>query len=202
MYRRKLFGPAVLVVVAFAALGVAAQAAGAAVWLSDGTPIPAGVVEPVATSGKITIEVRAPTGAPITAIKCKVRDEDNIQNGPRGGTDEMTQFTPSGCKGKPSPCPAGTTTEVTALGLPWSTVLSPGPPIHDQIFGSSLEVRCSNGVVIGTYEGTLQPEVGASVLIFGAGSGLLTESKSGEIAEVLGSDKLKGPKGDKTITAA
>ncbi len=197
MYR-KLFGSAALAAVALCAMAAAAQAT---VWLSDGLPIPAGTVVPVATSGKITLEVRAATGAPVTAIKCKVKDQDNLQNGPRGGTDEMTQFTLSGCKGKPSPCPAGTTTEVVALGLPWSTVLSPGPPVRDQIFGTMLQVRCSNGVVIGLYEGTLQPEVGASVLIFGSGSGLLSEAKSGQIAEVLGSDKLKGPKGDKTITA-
>ena len=135
---RKLFGLAALALVAFSALAAAAQAGGPPVWLSDGVPIPAGTVEPVATSGRITIELRAPTGAPITSITCKVKDEDNIQNGPRGGTDEMTEFTLSGCKGKPSLCPKGTVTEVMALGLPWSTVLSPGPPIRDQIFGAKL----------------------------------------------------------------
>jgi hypothetical protein len=38
------------------------------------------------------------------------------------------------------------------------------------------------------------------VLIFGAGSGTL--SGGGNFLEIIGGDKLKGPKGDKTITAA
>jgi hypothetical protein len=195
---RKIFGAALLAVAAFATTPVLAQAA-PPLWLSNGKPIPAGVVEPVATSGKLTITLRAPTGALISVIKCKVKDKENIQNGPNGGIDEMVAFTLTGCKGKPSPCPAGTQLEVVAPNLPWRTALVAGEPIRDQIFGMLLEVRCSKRI-LSIYEGTLLPIVGNSVLTFDAGSGALSGAMG--TLQIGGSDKLKGPKNDQKITAA
>ncbi len=179
----------------------AAQAAGPPLWLSDGVAIPAGVVEPVHTSGSLTFTLRAATGGPIGSIKCKVTDLENIQNGPNGGIDEMLEIGFTGCKvkGKPPACPAGTVPEVKALGTPWRSQLIPGPPIRDEFPGAVLEVACS-GVPIGVYAGALTPEVGASVLVFGAGSGVL--SGGAGTLEITGKDKLKGPKGDTKITAA
>ena len=197
---KKLLGLLASIAAAGAVTAVPAQAA-LPEWLSNGKPIPAGVVEPVATSGTLTITLRAATGAPIASIKCKVKDEENIQNTPEGGTDEMTEFVFSGCRAKPSPCPAGSVTELRALGLPWFSLLSAGPPVTDRFFGVALEVACS-GATIGIYTGTLAPEVGSSVLIFGAGSGTLSEPKSGQFAEVTGKDKLKGPPKDTKITAS
>lgn len=111
----------------------------------------------------------------------------------------MTELALSGCTSKPSPCPTKTKVEVIALNLPWKTHLIAGPPIRDVIEGVDLQVRCGGGVVE-TLTGTLEPEVGKSVLEFGTGSGsLMTETKA--TATVGGSDKLTGPKGDEEITA-
>ncbi|HXB16110.1 MAG TPA: hypothetical protein VNV44_10265 [Solirubrobacteraceae bacterium] len=191
------------------ALGVMALAAPAAaqaappVWLSEGKPLPAGVVEKVATKGKLTLTVRAATGAPITTIKCKVKDEEEIQNGPNGGTDEMTSFVLFGCKAKPSPCPTGVAPVLTAKNLPWRTALEETPEkvIVDAIFGANIEVSCQGTTFEDFFEGVLRPTVGASTLIFGPGSGSL-HGTSGDSLEIQGVDKLKGPKGDKNITAA
>jgi len=198
---KKLLGFLAMVTAACAMTSAAAQAAPPE-WLSNGKPIPAGVVEPVATSGKLTITLRAATGGPISTINCKVVDEENIQNTPEGGLDEMKDIRFAGCKAKPSPCPAGTVTEIRALGLPWRSQLIPGPPIRDEFFGVALEVTCSGKILVGVYIGTLSPEVGKSVLVFGPGSGMLSEPKSGGFAEITGKDKLKGPPGDTKITAA
>ena len=48
--------------------------------------------------------------------------------------------------------------------------------------------------------GSLTPEVGDSVFVFGAGSGELAESLGGK-ATITGEDKLKGPRKHKVITA-
>lgn len=198
---RKLLLTVALGVAACVVAPAAAQAGGPVLWLSNGVPIPAGTVEPVATSGSLTFTLRAATGAPLGTIKCKVADLENIQNGPNGGIDEMIRFSLSGCKvkGKPSPCPPATTPEVNALGTPWRSALTPGPPIRDEFTGVALEVACS-GAPVAVYTGTLTPEVGSGVLLFGAGSGVLTGG--GGALETSGKDKLKGPKGDMKITAS
>ena len=193
---KKFLGLLALIVAACGLMSAAAQAAGIE-WLSDGAPIPAGKVEPVATKGTLTLTLRAPTGKPIGTIKCKVVDKENIQNGPNGGTDEMVALAFRGCKARPTPCPAGTVTEVRALGLPWRSALIPGPPVRDEFSGVTIEVACSKAV-FAIYGGTLAPEVGASVLVFGPGSGSL----SGGLLEVAGTDKLKGPPKDTRITAS
>jgi hypothetical protein len=196
---KKRFGLGALAIVAFALTAVVAQAAGPVQWFSDGKLIPAGVVVPVATSGKLTITLRAPSGGgPTNSIKCKIKDKEKIQNGPNGGMDEMTMITFSGCKAKPSPCPAGTKAEVLALSLPWRSHLTAGPPITDE-FVVALEIRCSRQPLT-VMEGILAPEVGKSTLVFGAGSGSLSGT-GGFGAEFKGIDKLKGPMNDKTITA-
>ncbi|MGA2319228.1 MAG: hypothetical protein ABSG95_00605 [Solirubrobacteraceae bacterium] len=189
-----------LAIAAFAVTPVVAQAAGPR-WYSDGKPIKEGERVLVATSGALTFHVRAATGAEVASIKCKVKDKENIFNTNEAGLDEITAFVLSGCKIKPSPCPAGTTGEIIVKGLPWATRLIPGPPIRDEVAGVELEARCS-GTHYLTFKGTLTPEVGNSVLTFGSGSGQLVEPGFGLTAEITGTDKLKGPKGDTKITAA
>ncbi len=202
--QKKLLGLMTLALVAVAATPALAQAA-PAIWLSNGKPIPAYTTVPVVTSGKLTFTLRAPTGAPISTIKCRVTDLEEIFNIGEGraevGRDEMTEFGLVGCKAKPPVCPRGTVTEIVARELPWTSTLLAGPPIRDEIAGVKLQLSCS-GAVIGTFTGNLLPEVGKSVLVFGAGSGALSEPTSGEILEVAGKDKLVGPPGDKKITAA
>ena len=167
---KKLLGVATLTT-ALVALSAGVQAAGAAQWFSDGKLIPVGKVEPVATKAKLTVTLRAPTGAPIGTIKCKVKNKETIQNGPNGGTDEITAIKFTGCKGKPSPCAAGAVA-IVPLNLPWPSSLVAGPPIKDEI-DMALEVKCG-GALFSVYEGTLKPEVGKSVLVFGPGSGMLS----------------------------
>ena len=186
-------------------------------WYSNGTLIPEGQVEPVASSGELTLQV---PGSKLT-VTCKVKDKGTIVNpaGGGAGTDETTEVVFSDCSGKaspcssgktswccnkktPSPCPKGTSIELSSPGgsLRTHLVWAPGQPVRDVIEGIVLEVRCSNGTVLDTYKGTLMPTVGNSVLKFGPGSGELEDPAGGK-ATLSGSDKLKGPKGDERITA-
>lgn len=183
----------------FATMPMAAQAGSTPHWYSEGKLI-VGEAVPVKTSGKLTFDLTQ-FGATVT---CKVKDTETITNPATGapGTDEMTTFKLSGCatpKGAVSICK--TTIEVIALGLPWKThlVVEPPPTIRDVIEGVVLEFRCKKGMSYGTFSGTLSPKVGNSVLEFEGGAAL-----SGEFGTVTvtGNDKLKGPLGDKKITAA
>ena len=186
-------------------------------WYSNGKLIPEGEVEPVPTSGELTLQV---PGSKLS-VTCKVKDKGTIVNPPGGGagTDENTEIVFSSCSGKASPCSSGKTSwcckkkssspcekgSKIEISSPAGTlrthlVATHGQPIRDVIEGVVLEVKCSNGTVLDTYKGTLMPSVGSSVLQFGAGSGELEEALGGK-ATVSGSDKLKGPKGDEKITA-
>jgi len=186
-------------------------------WYSNGTLIPEGQVEPVTSSGELTLQV---PGSKLS-VTCKVKDKGTIVNpaGGGAGTDETTEVAFSNCSGKASPCSSGRTSwcckkktsspcekgrriELVPLGgsLRTHLVAVPGQPVRDVIEGVVLEVRCSNGTVLDTYSGTLTPAVGKSVLEFGAGSGEL-EDQTGGKATLTGKDWLKGPKGDEWITA-
>jgi len=185
-------------------------------WYSNGKLIPEGEVEPVSSSGELTLQV---PGSKLS-VSCKVKDNGTIVNptGGGAGTDEITEVVYSNCSGKASPCSSGRTPwcckkktsspcekgsriELSAPGGPLRThlVAIPGQPVRDVIEGVVLEVRCSNGTVLDTYEGTLMPTVGNSVLKFYAGSGELEDLAAGK-ATVTGADWLKGPKGDERIT--
>jgi hypothetical protein len=164
-------------------------------WYSNGKLIHAGEVVPVETSGALTFHVEK------KAVKCKLKDFETIENDPNlTGLDLISRFSLTGCTSKVPLCPTGAQAEVIAEGLPWKSRLLPGPPIRDEIAGMVFRVVCG-GTVIDVYHGTLFPEVGKSVLKFGAGSGVLANSK-GNPVKVTGSDKLKGPPGDEKITAA
>ncbi len=167
-------------------------------WTSNGKVLKEGQSEPVKTAGALTF-----TLAGLGTVKCKLKDEELIENplGAGAGTDVMTLFQLTGCTGKPPPC---TTSAITAVLLSGSmtTELFGPPPIRDQIEGLELEFKCTKGGAhIGTYEGELEPEVGASVLTFGAGSGELEDPITKKGATVSGSDKLTGPPGDTKISA-
>lgn len=188
-------------VLAGAVVAATAQAGPAPHWLSDGTTIVGNPV-PVKTSGKLSFTFTQ-FG---TTITCKVTDEELIQNPASGGPgiDEMTAFRLSMCKEQRGTttrlCTPPTKIEVTALGLPWRSKLVAEPPIvRDEIEGLTLEFKCTKGGTnYGPYTGTLKPKVGNSVLEFEGAAGL-----GGTFGTVLvsGSDKMKGPQGDKKITA-
>ncbi len=199
---KKLLGGlvSVLTVIAFVVMPVAASAGATPHWFSDGKLITAEVV-PVKTAGTLTFDLTQ-FGATVT---CKVKDNETITNPASGGpgTDEMTTFALTGCKtpvGAVGTCK--TKTEVIALGLPWATHLAlepPAPGVRDVFEGVALEFRCKKGMNYGIFTGTLSPKVGNSVLEFEGGREL-----SGVFGTVTvsGTDTLKGPMGDKTITAA
>jgi hypothetical protein len=182
-----------LAVVALTAAPAIAQAE--PYWTSNGKVIAEGQVETVNTAGTLVFKVLG------TTVQCKLKDQEKIQNpvGGGAGTDEMTVFTLTGCAAKPSPCPGSTKTEIIAHLLPWATELVSGTPIRDEIKGMELEVKCSNGTVLGNYTGALTPAVGASVLEFGAGSGQLEDLS--KTMTVSGIDKMTGPTGDTKIGA-
>ncbi len=200
MAKRLLAGlTPMLLVAASMTFTAAAQAEPPVHWFSEGKLI-TGETVPVKTSGTLTFDMTQ-YGAMVT---CKVKDSETITNPASGGpgTDEMLKFKLSGCTTPVvavSICPGKI--EVLALGLPWHSHLAelpPAPGIRDVLEGVALEIRCKKGMSYGVFSGTLSPKVGLSVLEFegGALSGVF-----GTVT-VTGKDTLKGPAGDKTITAA
>ena len=140
-------------------------------------------------------------------IKCKVNDKEEIWNPASGGAGEdlMIGFALTKCKNKvASPgCPIGPIA-VTAENLPWRTLLKTMPPpgneIRDFILGVRLNVGCANsaGTTGDVFEGTLSPEVGVGVLIFGgAGGGTLFDAFSNPLT-ATGPDTIKAPPGKVT----
>jgi len=200
MAKRLLAGlTPMLLVAASMTIPAAAQAEPIVHWFSDGKLI-TGQPVTVKTSGSLTFDLTQ-FGAMVT---CKVKDIETISNPASGGpgVDEMLTFRLSGCStpvGGTKLCPGKI--EVIALGLPWHShlaVLPPAPGIRDVLEGVAIEIRCKKGKSY-VFAGNLSPQVGFSVLEFEGGAGL-----SGEFGTVTvtGKDMLKGPAGDKTITAA
>lgn len=146
----------------------------------------------VTTKGNFTLTV------PLTVIKCKVTDAEEIWNPAGGGAgqDLVTAFTLSGCKAKGSSaaCPKGAV-EVLANGLPWPSELIPGTPIRDEIQKVRLVVRCLAGTAPDEFEGTLTPEVGNGALIFGGPKGGTLLDPLLNPMTVAGKDTLTAPPG-------
>jgi hypothetical protein len=184
-----------LAVMAFAVIPAAAQAVPH--WYKKNVLIGSGPV-PVATAGALTFTALG------TTIKCKVKDTEEIWNPASGGPgqDLMTAFQLVKCKSAPgnSACPKGNV-EMFANGLPWPSVLvtEPGPPpvIRDEIKKVRLQLRCIPGTVGDEFEGTLSPEVVGNNLVFGPGSGTLTDASLNPMT-VAGKDKLIAPPGKVT----
>jgi hypothetical protein len=181
-----------MAILAFAVVPAAAQAVPH--WYKKNlavSPVPV----TVATSGALTFEALGNT------IKCKVSDAEEIWNPSSGGPgqDLMTAFTPLKCVNKTvSPvCPKGAV-EVVANGLPWPShlVTVPGSTvIRDEIEKVRLQLKCIPGAITDEFEGTLSPEVGNGLLVFGGpGGGTLLDGSLNPMT-VTGKDKLKAPPG-------
>jgi hypothetical protein len=194
---RKLLG-SLAPLLAVAAFAVAPAVAQAEPHWYKGKVLVGSVPVPVATEGTLTLNA---LGA---SIQCKVTDTEEIWNpvGGGAGQDLMTAFTLSGCKNKvASPgCPKGPL-PVKAEGLPWLSRLFSTPPpgsvIRNEIVKVRLLVACANsaGTVGDEFEGSLTPEVGNGLLIFGGpGGGTLFDSGANPMT-VEGNDKLMAPKG-------
>src|SRR4029077_210094 len=112
-------------------------------WYSNAKRVMEGTALATTTKGTLTLHPASGTGQ----TKCKLKDAEIITNPIEGGagTDELTEFVLSGCKAKPSPCPAQGKLEILAHKLPWLTHLIAGPPTRDVIEGVELEVKC-NGI--------------------------------------------------------
>ena len=170
-------------------------------WYSDERVIVQGSSESVGTSGKLTLEL-----GDGSHVSCKATDTEAIENPPGAGAgvEEVKSFVLSRCKATETICPKRETLEVAAGGLPWKGELLAGPPVRDELSGVELTVECTKGSARAAFDalnGTLTPEVGDSVLQFGAGSGELSESR-GAYATISGTDTLEGPKGDTHVTAS
>jgi hypothetical protein len=186
---------------ALALISAAPALAAEPYWTSNGKILKEGQTESVKTAGSLAFTITG--GGSTSTIKCKVTDTEVIENpvGGGAGTDEMTTFSLTSCTGKPPPCTSAAVTAVVK-GLPWITELFGPPPIRDAISGIEIEFKCtSGGAHVTTLEGELTPEVGASVLTFGAGSGALEDKAGGKKATVSGTDKMTGPPGDTKIAA-
>jgi hypothetical protein len=178
---------------AFAATASAAQAVGPHwIWAKPTEEIPAGKAVPVTTEGTLTFTVTPVSGKPLKT-KCQINDRELIENplGGGPGVDEMQSFNISGCTGKAA-CSTGALISFTAVGLPWLSLLQPGTPPIDEIKGVEIQEQCL-GAVLGTYTGTLKPEVkGFWGLKFGPGSGTLEDAFKNKL-NLKGTDKLIGP---------
>ncbi len=201
MAKRLLAGlTPMLLVAASMTFTATAQAEPVFHWFSDGKLI-TGATVPVKTSGTLTFDMTQ-FGAMVT---CTVKDSETIANPASGGPgiDEMLTFKLTGCStpvGGACICPGKI--EVKALGLPWHSHLAEAPPapgIRDVLEGVAIEIRCKKGMSYGIFAGNLSPKVGLSVLEFEGGAGL--SGMFGTVT-VTGKDTLKGPAGDRTITAA
>jgi hypothetical protein len=183
-------------VAAFAATAGVAQAAGPH-WIWGPKPteeIPAGKAVPITTEGTLTFTVTpAIASKKPLKTKCTINDRELIENplGGGPGVDEMLSFNISGCTGKAA-CSTGALIAFTAVGLPWLSALQPGTPPIDEIKGVEIQEQCS-GAVLGTYTGTLKPEIkGFGGLKFGPGSGTLEDALKNKL-NLKGTDKLIGP---------
>ncbi len=171
-------------------------------WYSNGKLIGEGQQEPVKTRGMLTLYGH---GGELQ-LACKVKDTETIENpvGGGGGRDTMVSFAFSDCHAlEEDVCPPDEKIEVLA-NPPWRTELLAGPPVRDEMFGMELKIVCTRRRVqrlVNTLTGSLTPEVGNSSLEFGAGSGALAETARFGTVELLGTDTLTGPRGDRTITA-
>ena len=170
-------------------------------WYSDETLIGEGTPEPVKTSGSITLNLSAKV-----SVTCKVKDKESIENpvGGGAGVDSITEFTLPKCTPTGTVCPTHQKLKVVASGLPWATELLATSPVRDEIKNFELKLECVKGssrTVVDVLTGTIHPDVGNSVLEFDSGTGTLAESPAAGTAGIEGTDKLVGPKRDKTITA-
>ena len=198
--RKKLFAgiAPLLAVVAFAVVPAAAQAEPH--WYKKLALVGSSPVTAV-TGGTLTLNALS------ASIKCKVTDTEEIWNpvGGGAGQDVVTSFVLSGCKNKvaSAACPKGPMT-VKAEGLPWPSRLFSTPPpnsvIRDEIAKVRLWVGCagSSGTVGDEFEGSLTPEVGNGVLIFGGPEGGTLFDPFSNPMTVTGVDKLLAPKGKVT----
>jgi len=144
----------------------------------------------VTTAGNLTLTAAGAT------IKCKVNDAEELWNpiGGGAGEDLMTAFNFSKCKVTvgSAACPTKGFVEVLPNGLNWPSTLLEGPPIRDEIQKMRIIIRCLAGTPPDEFEGTLRPEVVKNKLVFGPGSGALTDPFSNTL-EIAGSDTMSGP---------
>jgi hypothetical protein len=197
-------------VAAFAVMPAVAQAQPH--WYSNGVRIKLSTPVTVTTKGTLVLHAFGLT------ITCTVKDKGTIENPDNGtaGVDSITEFVNSACKSSneteppPKGCPAP---EIGALGLPWKTLLLPGPPIRDEITGIKIEVKCS-GAKVDEFFGTLTPKIvnGSPVTTCKEatdsfaefdtpGSGFLSDAATPpNKATVTGNDFIEGPAGDRCIT--
>jgi hypothetical protein len=178
-------------------------------WYSNGKLIKEGEAVPIAITGTLRLQTSR------SSTKCTVKGQDTITNpvGDGAGTGEIKELTFSNCVGRPSPCPAGTTTEVVAPNLPLATHLAPGAnvtPITNVIEGSLIEIRCSD-TPLGAFTGTHIDIVGRCRVpefqnepadsVFDLCLIKQIDSTSGEELTISGVENTQGPLGDEKITA-
>lgn len=151
-----------------------------------------------AVTGKGTLTLHQGT----LEVTCDATFAGSIWNPANGGAgeDEITSFTNTNCKSNSPMC---VTPAITALKLPWKTLLLAGAPIRDEIKGIEVDLTCE-GVAVETFAGTLTPAIkndSPTLAEFGAGSGELTGTGTAKPkATVTGSVSIEGPGGE-TIQA-
>jgi hypothetical protein len=205
---RRGFLPALAAALLAPALTLAAPAQAAPHWYGGGKLI-VGSASVISKDKIGSLAFHFATGG---SASCAVIARETVTNPPGGGagTDEVTQLKTKMCiEETAGPCPREY--HFNPVGLPWRSQLGEEPPkpgIRDVITGVGIEVTCSKegakggkgGESLGTYSGTLNAKVGASVLEFEGAEGL-TGGSFGPLT-VTGSHFLKGKGKAKAITAA
>ena len=183
---RKFFGAVAALLALTVAAAVPAAASAAPHWFKGKVELTS-VPVPVTTAGSLTLIAAGAT------IKCVVSDTEEIWNPVGGGAGEdlMTSFNFSKCKitAGSSACPTKGFVEVLSNGLSWPSHLLAGPPIRDEIQKMRIIIRCLAGTAPDEFEGSLTPEVEKNKLVFGPGSGALTDPFSNTL-EIIGKDTM------------
>jgi hypothetical protein len=191
----------VLATAAFAVAPAIAQAAPAH-WFENGTQIAEGTKVSITTKGSIRFKFGT------NAVKCKVADEETIENptGGGAGVDSITSITFSACLSK-TLCKELVLPEITAEKTPWASTLLEGTPPKDEISGITLTLKCGAETIESGLTGTLTGAInvtksGAGLIVFPkTGAGVLKGEKGGEMTISTGKDALIGPE-KAHITAA
>jgi hypothetical protein len=166
-------------------------------WLRNGTIIPVASPVSVDVHGSARIKIGG------MAVKCRAAGRMTVKNPANGGpgAGSVSAFALTACASKTAVCPPSEMLEVATEKLPWPTRLVPGTPIRDELIGAGFALQCS-GKLEERLRGMLLPEVGTSMLRFGAGSSELTSASGARVTIPTGRYLLVGSAAGEVITAA
>jgi hypothetical protein len=175
-------------------------------WFSEGRLVGG---EPMRVEGEVTGLFGLnflPLDYPERPYICFGTKKLTISNPPGGGPgiDEIVTFRLTSCS-EPrylGRCGAAIN-KVTPLGLPWRGHLAVELFGHvvNVFEGVTLELTCNKRSFRGVFSGTLHPEILGGIELSFGGKAEVLSGALGQV-ELFGGETLRGPRGNKKITAA